>query len=155
MRAIISTPRGDIRLELFPTTAPGTVANFVKLIKSGFYDDLAFHRVVDGFVIQGGCPNTKKGGKGQPGTGGPGWTIACELGAGNPERHTPGTLSMAHRGPNTGGSQFFVTHTSTPHLDGKHTVFGRVVGKEDLAIVLKVRENDRFSIRLVEDEAAK
>jgi peptidyl-prolyl cis-trans isomerase B (cyclophilin B) len=155
MQAIIRTPRGDINLTLFPKTAPGTVANFVKLIKEGFYKDLAFHRVVDGFVIQGGCPNTRKGAKGMPGTGGPGWTIPCEVGASNPEKHTPGTLSMAHRGPGTGGSQFFVTHTATPHLDGKHTVFGRVVGKADLEVVLKVKEGDRFSIDLVEDEAGK
>jgi peptidyl-prolyl cis-trans isomerase B (cyclophilin B) len=153
MRAIITTPRGDIRLDLFPTTAPATVANFVKLIKAGFYQDLAFHRVVPNFVIQGGCPNTRAGATGAPGTGGPGWTIPCELGAANPEKHTPGSLSMAHRGPNTGGSQFFVTHTSTPHLDGKHTVFGRVVGKSDLDVVLKIVQGDRFSITLVEDAA--
>lgn len=150
MQAIIHTPRGDIRLNLFDKTAPGTVANFVKLIKAGFYDQLAFHRVVPQFVIQGGCPNTKAGASGQPGTGGPGWSIKCELGAGNPERHTPGTLSMAHRGPDTGGSQFFVTHTATPHLDGKHTVFGRVVGPEDMKVVNAVQQGDRFSIELVE-----
>ena len=150
MRAIIHTPRGDITLTLFDTTAPKTVANFVKLAKEGFYDQLAFHRVVEGFVIQGGCPNTKAGAKGAPGTGGPGYSIPCEVGAANPERHTPGTLSMAHRGPNTGGSQFFVTHAATPHLDGKHTVFGRIASPEALKIVLAVREGDRFSIEIVD-----
>ncbi len=151
MRAIITTPRGDIRLDLFPKTAPNTVANFVKLAQSGFYDGLAFHRVVSNFVIQGGCPNTREGAKGHPGTGGPGWKIDCEVGAANPEKHTPGTLSMAHAGKNTGGSQFFVTHTSTPHLDGKHTVFGRIVDKDDLKVVLAVREGDRFSVKIVDE----
>lgn len=151
MRAIITTPRGDIRLELFPKTAPNTVANFVKLAESGFYQDLAFHRVIANFVIQGGCPNTRKGATGRPGTGGPGYTIKCEVGPSNPEKHTPGSLSMAHAGPNTGGSQFFVTHAATPHLDGKHTVFGRIVGPEDLKVVLAVREGDRFSVRIEAD----
>lgn len=150
MQAIIHTPRGDIHLDLFDKTAPGTVANFVKLAKSGFYDQLAFHRVVDGFVIQGGCPNTKAGATGAPGTGGPGWTITCEVGASNPEKHTPGTLSMAHRGPDTGGSQFFITHAATPHLDGKHTVFGRIRSKNDLAVVLAVKQGDRFSVEIVD-----
>lgn len=149
MQAIIHTPHGDIHLDLFDKTAPGTVANFVKLAKSGFYDQLAFHRVIGNFMIQGGCPNSKAGATGTPGTGGPGWTIKCELGASNPEKHLPGTLSMAHRGPNTGGSQFFVTHVATPHLDGVHTVFGRVVAKADLEVVLKVKQGDRFSVEIV------
>lgn len=149
MQAIIHTPHGDIHLDLFDKTAPGTVANFVKLAKSGFYDQLAFHRVISNFMIQGGCPNSKEGATGTPGTGGPGWTIKCELGKSNPEKHLPGTLSMAHRGPNTGGSQFFVTHVATPHLDGVHTVFGRVVAKADLDVVLKVKQGDRFSIEIV------
>jgi len=152
MRAIIHTPRGDINLTLFPATAPKTVANFVKPTKAGLHDQLAFHRVVDSFVIQGGCPNTRAGAVGQPGTGGPGWTIPCEVGAANPERHSRGSLSMAHRGPNTGGSQFFVTHTATPHLDNKHTVFGRVVGPADMKVVLAIKEGDRFSIELVEEK---
>jgi peptidyl-prolyl cis-trans isomerase B (cyclophilin B) len=149
-KAIIHTPRGDINITLFDKTAPKTVENFIKLIKSGFYNQLAFHRVVPNFVIQGGCPHTKEGAKGHPGTGGPGYTIKCETGPGNPERHTPGTLSMAHAGPDTGGSQFFVTHTSTPHLDGKHTVFGRIDSPADLKVVNAVKEGDRFSIDLVE-----
>jgi peptidyl-prolyl cis-trans isomerase B (cyclophilin B) len=154
MQAVITTPRGDIRLVLFPKTAPKTVENFVKLAKDKFYDGLAFHRVVAGFVIQGGCPNTREGAAGAPGTGGPGWRIKCEVGAANPERHTPGTLSMAHAGKDTGGSQFFVTHAATPHLDGKHTVFGRVVDDSDLKVVLAVRQGDRFSVKIIDDAPA-
>lgn len=146
--AIIHTPRGDIRLALFDKTAPNTVANFVKLAKEKFYDGLAFHRVIPGFVIQGGCPNTREGAKGIAGTGGPGYKITCEVGPSNPEKHTPGTLSMAHAGKDTGGSQFFVTHAVTDHLDGKHTVFGRVIDKTDLAVVLKVQQGDRFSVEI-------
>ncbi len=149
MRALISTPHGTIRIELFDKTAPKTVENFVSLIKKGFYKDLSFHRVISDFMIQGGCPHSKAGSKGRPGTGGPGYMIPCET-KGNPEKHTPGTLSMAHAGPNTGGSQFFVTHRATPHLDGVHTVFGRVVGPEDQAIVDKVRQGDVFSIELAD-----
>jgi peptidyl-prolyl cis-trans isomerase B (cyclophilin B) len=149
-KAIIHTPRGDINITLFPKTAPKTVENFVKLIKAGFYNQLAFHRVVPNFVIQGGCPHTKEGAKGAPGTGGPGYQIKCETGPANPEKHSPGTLSMAHAGPDTGGSQFFVTHTSTPHLDGKHTVFGRIDSPADLKVVNAVKQGDRFSIELVE-----
>ena len=150
-RAIITTPHGDIRIELFPKTAPKTVDNFVKLAKDGFYDGLAFHRVVPDFVIQGGCPNTREGARGRPGTGDPGYKIKCELGPSNPERHAPGTLSMAHAGRDTGGSQFFVTHRATPHLDGEHTVFGRIIDQSDLEVVLAVREGDRFSIAIEED----
>jgi peptidyl-prolyl cis-trans isomerase B (cyclophilin B) len=149
-KAIMKTPHGDINLNLFPKVAPKTVENFIKLAKAKFYDGLAFHRVISNFVIQGGCPNTREGAKGAPGTGGPGYQIKCET-AGNPEKHTPGTLSMAHAGKDTGGSQFFVTHTSTPHLDGVHTVFGRIVGKADLEVVLKVKQGDRFSVVIVDD----
>ena len=156
MRAIFSTPHGEIRCDLFSETAPKTVANFVKLANEGFYKDLSFHRVINDFMIQGGCPNSRAGAKGgAPGTGGPGYCIPCELGKSNPQKHTPGTLSMAHRGPNTGGSQFFITHVATPHLDGVHTVFGRVVGKEDMAVVMKVRQGDRFSVTIVDDAAPK
>jgi peptidyl-prolyl cis-trans isomerase B (cyclophilin B) len=150
VKAIIHTPRGDINLTLFPKTAPNTVKNFTDLVKKGFYKDLAFHRVIPDFMIQGGCPNTRPGAKGTPGTGGPGYQIKCELGASNPERHSPGTLSMAHAGPNTGGSQFFVTHTSTPHLDNKHTVFGRIESPADLKVVNAVQQGDRFTIDIVE-----
>jgi peptidyl-prolyl cis-trans isomerase B (cyclophilin B) len=147
MKAIFTTPRGEIVVTLFDKTAPNTVANFVKLAKEGFYDGLAFHRVIANFMIQGGCPNTREGAKGMPGTGGPGYKIKCEI---NPEKHTPGTLSMAHAGPNTGGSQFFITHTATPHLDGVHTVFGRIEDPQAIAIVHAVRQGDRFSVAIVD-----
>ncbi|MBA3685116.1 MAG: peptidylprolyl isomerase [Planctomycetes bacterium] len=150
-KALIKTPRGDIRVDLFAKTAPGAVANFIKLAKSGFYKDLAFHRVVPQFVIQGGCPNTRAGATGMPGTGGPGWKIPCEVGPGNPERHSPGTLSMAHAGKDTGGSQFFITHKATPHLDGVHTVFGRIADPKAIDIVLKIQQGDRFSVEITEE----
>jgi peptidyl-prolyl cis-trans isomerase B (cyclophilin B) len=150
MQAIFTTPRGDIHITLFEKTAPNTVANFVKLAKSGFYDNLAFHRVIANFMIQGGCPNTKEGASGHPGTGGPGYKIKCETGPSNPEIHKPGTLSMAHAGPNTGGSQFFITHKATPHLDGVHTVFGRIASPDDQKIVDAVRQGDRFSVKIID-----
>lgn len=148
--AVFTTPHGDIRCELFPQTAPKAVANFIKLAQDGFYDQLTFHRVIANFMVQGGCPHTREGESGTPGTGGPGYTIPCEVGPENPEKHLPGTLSMAHAGRNTGGSQFFITHTATPHLDGEHTVFGRVCSDNDLAIVNKVAQGDRFSVRIEE-----
>ncbi len=128
--ATIETSKGTIRLELFPEDAPGTVANFEKLANSGFYNGLKFHRVVPDFVIQGGCP------KGD-GTGGPGWKIKCET-AGNPRKHGRGALSMAHAGKDTGGSQFFITHVATPHLDGRHTVFGQVTAGQDVVDAIAV-----------------
>lgn len=118
-KAIIHMEQGDIIIELFDQEAPGTVENFVSLIKKGFYDGLTFHRVIPGFVAQGGCPVGT-------GVGGPGYTIPCET-KGNPHKHERGALSMAHRGPNTGGSQFFIVYEPQPHLDGVHTVFGKVV----------------------------
>ncbi len=148
-QAIIHTERGDITLNLFEKTAPIAVANFIKLIEEDFYKELSFHRVIANFMIQGGCPHSREGAKGQPGTGSPGYTIDCEVGPENPEKHEPGTLSMAHAGPNTGGSQFFVTHTSTPHLDGVHTVFGRIASPTDLDVVNAVKQGDVFSIELV------
>ena len=149
-KAIFHTAHGDIKIALFDKTAPATVANFIKLAKSGFYDQLSFHRVISNFMVQGGCPNSKEGAKGMPGTGGPGYKIKCELGASNPEKHAPGTLSMAHAGPNTGGSQFFITHTNTPHLDGVHTVFGRIISADDQKIVNTVKHGDRFSVEIVD-----
>ena len=129
-KAIIETEKGDIVLELFENEAPNTVDNFVKLINKGFYNGLKFHRVIDNFMIQGGCPNGT-------GTGGPGYTIKCEI---NPKKHRTGTLSMAHAGKNTGGSQFFITHAPQPHLDGVHTVFGQV--KEGMDVVNKIKQGD-------------
>lgn len=143
--ATLETAKGTVRVELFEKDAPKTVANFEKLITEGFYDGVTFHRVVPNFVIQGGDPLSKTLPPGSPriGTGGPGYTIRCET-AGNPQKHTPGTLSMAHAGKDTGGSQFFITHRATPHLDGVHTVFGRVVGPEDLKVVLAIQAGDKL-----------
>jgi len=143
-RVKLETSKGDINLDLFPKEAPGTVANFTKLIGEGFYDGLAFHRVIPDFVIQGGCPNTREGAKGMPGTGGPGWKIKCET-AGNPHKHKLGALSMAHAGKDTGGSQFFICNGSAPsHLDGVHTVFGQTVSDADIKVVQAIRANDRI-----------
>lgn len=134
--AQITMENGDIiDIELFAQEAPGTVANFEKLAGDKFYDGVSFHRVIPGFMSQGGCP------KGD-GTGGPGYTIPCELGPSNPHRHEKGSLSMAHRGPNTGGSQFFICHEPQPHLDGKHTVFGKVT--KGIEHVLKMKGNERI-----------
>lgn len=117
-RCVMSTSKGDIAIDLFPDAAPNTVANFYVLAKDGFYDGLAFHRMIPGFVAQGGCPNGT-------GAGGPGWVIPCET-KGNSHKHLTGSLSMAHRGKDTGGSQFFLVLAPQPHLDGLHTVFGQV-----------------------------
>jgi peptidyl-prolyl cis-trans isomerase B (cyclophilin B) len=137
-KALMETEAGTIHLELFDADAPGTVANFVKLANDGFYDGLAFHRVIDGFMAQGGCPNSREGARGAAGTGGPGYTIPCEI---NRNKHQAGSLSMAHAGPNTGGSQFFLCHGAQPHLDGLHTVFGHT---GDLDVVLKLRNGSRI-----------
>ena len=115
---------GDIVIELFEKEALGTVQNFIDLINKGFYNGLRFHRVIPGFVAQGGCPNGN-------GTGGPGYTIKDEL-VGKPHKHDRGALSMAYRGPNTGGSQFFIVYEPQPHLDGVHTVFGKVIEGMDV-----------------------
>jgi peptidyl-prolyl cis-trans isomerase A (cyclophilin A) len=122
--ALFETTHGDFRVELFEARAPITTGNFVELIEKGFYNDIVFHRVIDGFMIQGGCPQGT-------GTGGPGYKIKDEF---HPElRHTEeGILSMANAGPNTGGSQFFVTLAATPWLDGKHAVFGKGVEGMDV-----------------------
>jgi cyclophilin family peptidyl-prolyl cis-trans isomerase len=124
-RVKISTSKGDVVVELFENEAPNTVANFISLVGKGFYDGTPFHRVIGGFMAQGGDP-TGTGG------GGPGYTIACECNAPGARKHFLGTLSMAHAGKDTGGSQFFLTFRPTEHLDGKHTVFGRVVEGFDI-----------------------
>jgi len=145
-RVKLQTSKGDIHVELFSAEAPGTVANFVKLAGEGFYDGLSFHRVIPNFVIQGGCPNTREGASGMPGTGGPGWKIKCET-VGNPHKHELGALSMAHAGKDTGGSQFFIVNgaaSNVRHLDGVHTVFGKCVGEEDIKVVLAIKANDRI-----------
>ncbi len=127
--ATIETEKGTITLELYEEKVPRTVANFEKLVKDGFYDGLTFHRVIDDFMVQGGCP---KG----TGTGGPGYTFEDEF---HPDlKHDgPGTLSMANAGPNTNGSQFFITHTKTDWLDGKHSVFGKVSEGQDVVDAIK------------------
>ncbi len=116
--AKMETEKGTMWIKLYADETPNTVANFVSLIKDGYYDGLDFHRVIPGFMAQGGCPTGT-------GTGGPGWEIACETDL-NKHGHVKGTLSMAHAGPNTGGSQFFICFGDTPHLDGVHTVFGGI-----------------------------
>ncbi|RDI45909.1 peptidylprolyl isomerase [Falsibacillus pallidus] len=120
---------GKIEFDLFPNEAPGTVENFEKLANEGFYNGLTFHRVIPGFVSQGGDPNGN-------GTGGPGYTIKCET-EGNPHTHTEGAFSMAHAGKNTGGSQFFIVHEPQPHLNGVHTVFGQVTSGMDIVKAMK------------------
>ena len=150
MHAIIKTEKGEMKVEFYEQDAPNTVANFVKLAKEGYYDGLTFHRVLPDFVIQGGCPNSREGAKGMPGTGGPGYSIDCETSGGN-QYHDRGVLSMAHAGRNTGGSQFFVCHSrnNTSHLDGVHTCFGKVT--EGVDVVDDIRQNDRIeSITIVE-----
>ena len=138
-KALMETDAGLIELELFEADAPKTVANFVKLVNDGFYDGLAFHRVIPGFMAQGGCPNTREGGKGMPGTGGPGYQINCEI---NKQKHQAGTLAMAHAGRDTGGSQFYICFEAQPHLDGVHTVFG-LTGNMDT--VMKLQNGSRIN----------
>lgn len=139
-KTVLETEKGKITLELFDDEAPNTVSNFSDLIKKGFYDGLTFHRVIPGFMIQGGCP------KGS-GTGGPGYTIKCEI---NSHKNVRGALSMAHAGKDTGGSQFFICHNDFPHLDGVHTVFGRVT--EGMDIVDQIEPGDRMLKVTVEDK---
>ena len=150
--ATIETTKGAIRLNLFDKEAPKTVQNFADLAKKGFYDGTAFHRVIPNFMIQGGDPLSKTPGNPRVGTGGPGYQIKCET-AGNPNKHTAGTLSMAHAGKDTGGSQFFITHRATSHLDGVHTVFGRVVGPEDQKVVNAIVQGDKIVKVTVADAA--
>jgi peptidyl-prolyl cis-trans isomerase B (cyclophilin B) len=134
-KAIIEMDKGKVVIELFEKEAPKTVENFEKLIGKGFYDGLKFHRVIKGFVAQGGCPHGT-------GTGGPGYEIDCET-KGNPRKNVRGALSMAHAGPNTGGSQFFIVYEPQPHLDGVHTVFGQVI--EGMDIVDQIRQGDKMN----------
>ena len=135
-RVKITTSQGDVMVELFENEAPNTVANFVSLVEKGFYNGTPFHRVIGGFMAQGGDPTGT-------GTSGPGYAIACECGAAGARKHFLGTLSMAHAGPNTGGSQFFLTFRPTEHLDGKHTVFGRVIDGFDVLPKLMRTQDDQ------------
>ncbi len=144
MKAEIKTNKGTMKVLFYEKDAPNTVANFVKLSKSGFYDGLTFHRVIPDFVIQGGCPRGD-------GTGGPGYKINCELDGDN-QYHDRGVLSMAHAGRNTGGSQFFICHNreNTQHLDRHHTCFGRVY--EGVEVIDKIRQNDIIESITITDE---
>ena len=137
-KVIFETDEGEITFELFSNDAPKTVNNFINLVNDGFYNGLAFHRVIPGFMAQGGCPNTREGSNGMPGTGGPGYSIKCEI---NSNKHLKGSLSMAHAGKDTGGSQFFIVYEPQPHLDGVHTVFGKT---ENMDIVLKLKNGSKI-----------
>jgi peptidyl-prolyl cis-trans isomerase B (cyclophilin B) len=140
-QARIETEKGTIGIELYARHAPQTVNNFIFLAREGFYDGVIFHRVIDNFVIQGGDPTGS-------GRGGPGYKFADETGS-NPLKHETGSLSMANAGPGTNGSQFFITHSPQPHLDGKHTVFGKVVAGQE--VVNAIRPGDKM-IRVVVEE---
>jgi peptidyl-prolyl cis-trans isomerase B (cyclophilin B) len=133
-KVTLQTNRGDINLELYPEHAPKTVNNFVFLAQEGFYDGVSFHRVINNFMIQGGDPTGS-------GSGGPGYKFEDET-SGNPLRHDTGVISMANAGPNTNGSQFFITHSPQPHLNGKHTVFGKVIDSQD--VVNAIRQGDKM-----------
>ncbi|MBI5251683.1 MAG: peptidylprolyl isomerase [Desulfomonile tiedjei] len=146
MKVTIKTNKGDINLKLFSDLTPVTVANFVNLAKRGFYSGLKFHRVIDDFMIQGGCPLGT-------GTGGPGYKFQDEF---VPElKHDkPGILSMANAGPGTNGSQFFITHIPTPWLDGKHSVFGVVISAQDQDVVNSIRKGDVIESVIITDDTA-
>ena len=142
MKAKITTNKGTMVADLYEDATPNTVANFVKLANNGFYNNLKFHRVIPNFVVQGGCPHGT-------GSGGPGYTIPCEHQSGQNQYHDRGVLSMAHAGPNTGGSQFFICHNrqNTQHLDRAHTCFGRVT--EGLDVLDSIQQGDTFSVEIV------
>ncbi len=143
MFAVIETDKGDIRLQLTPEKTPVTVANFVNLAQRGYYDGLTFHRVIDNFMVQGGDPTGT-------GSGGPGYTFQDEI---TDLRHDgPGVLSMANAGPGTNGSQFFITHVETPWLNGKHTVFGRVVS--DQSVVDAIAQGDKMNKVTIEGDTS-
>ena len=137
-KVLMKTDKGELTIDLFDNDAPKTVENFLKLVSEGFYNGLSFHRVINGFMAQGGCPNTREGSSGMPGTGGPGYKIKCEI---NSNKHITGSLSMAHAGKNTGGSQFFIVYEPQPHLDGVHTVFGKT---NNMDVVLKLKNGSKI-----------
>lgn len=138
----IETDKGTIELEFYPQHAPKTVNNFIFLAGEGFYDGVSFHRVINNFVIQGGDPTAS-------GRGGPGYRFEDEL-VGNPLRHEIGSISMANSGPNTNGSQFFIAHSPQPHLDGKHTVFGKVIAGQD--VVNAIQQGDLMNSVTVQEQ---
>ncbi|MFD2532334.1 peptidylprolyl isomerase [Gracilimonas halophila] len=144
IKASITTKKGTINIQLFEERAPKTVANFANLASRGFFDDLSFHRVINDFMIQGGCPNGD-------GRGGPGYRFEDEF---HDElvHDQPGKLSMANAGPNTNGSQFFITHVATPWLDGKHAVFGEVISQKDQDIVNSISQGDKIESIELDDK---
>ncbi len=144
LKASIVTNKGTINFTLFEELAPKTVANFTNLASRGFYDGLAFHRVIDNFMVQGGCPNGD-------GRGGPGYRFEDEI-AKELIHDAPGKLSMANAGPNTNGSQFFITHIPTPWLDGRHAVFGEVQSPEDQEIVHSIAQGDKIESITIEGD---
>ena len=147
IKATIKTNKGDIKLNLFEDKTPITTANFLNLAKRGYYDGLTFHRVIENFMIQGGCPLGS-------GTGGPGYNFEDEF-VDDLRHERPGTLSMANAGPGTNGSQFFITHTPTAWLDGKHTVFGEVLDDEDQKVINSIVGKDQIkSIEIHDDPSA-
>ncbi|MCX5799667.1 MAG: peptidylprolyl isomerase, partial [Proteobacteria bacterium] len=147
LMATIHTTKGDMRLNLFPNKAPLTVLNFVNLSKRGFYNGLTFHRVIPNFMIQGGCPMGN-------GIGGPGYQFKDEF-SGDLKHNKPGILSMANAGPNTNGSQFFITHIPTPWLNNKHTIWGEVVDAQDQKIVNSIVVGDKINSITIEGDYAK
>jgi peptidyl-prolyl cis-trans isomerase B (cyclophilin B) len=147
LQATMKTTKGDIRLSLFPDKAPLTVLNFVNLSKKGFYNGLAFHRVIPNFMVQGGCPIGN-------GTGGPGYKFKDEFSP-DLKHDKPGMLSMANSGPNTNGSQFFITHVPTPWLDNKHTIFGQVVDAKDQGVVKNIVAGDKIISIAIEGDDSK
>ncbi len=146
LMVIMKTNKGDIRLNLFAEKTPYTVANFINLIQRGYYNDLSFHRVIDDFMVQGGCPQGT-------GTGGPGYNFEDEFDA-ELCHDRPGILSMANAGPNTNGSQFFITHLPTSWLDGKHSVFGAVASDDDMKVVNSIAQGDQIEEIVVEGDPA-
>ena len=142
--AVMETNKGTIRLNLYPYETPMTVANFVNLAQRGFYDGLSFHRVIEDFMIQGGCPQGT-------GTGGPGYRFADEF-VDSLRHDAPGKFSMANAGPGTNGSQFFITHVPTPWLDDAHTIFGAVEGDDDQAVVNAIGQGDHIVSVTVEGD---
>lgn len=142
--AVMETNKGTIRLDLYPEETPVTVANFVNLAQRGFYDGLLFHRVIDDFMVQGGCPQGT-------GTGGPGYRFADEF-VPSLRHDAPGKFSMANAGPGTNGSQFFITHVPTPWLDDAHSIFGAVQSDDDQDIVNAIAQGDSIVSVTIEGE---
>jgi cyclophilin family peptidyl-prolyl cis-trans isomerase len=141
-QVLLKTSKGDVLLELYEDEAPNAVANFVNLVEKKFYDGLIIHRVIADFMAQGGCPDGR-------GTGGPGYKIACECYSPKARKHERGVIAMAHAGRNTGGSQFYITYIRTPHLDGKHTVFGRVVKGMDVVDSFNVSRTGKPAEKII------